>query len=299
MGMPKQVIKLLLNENEYKKINGEFLVCGRQSILINKTIIKDLLSSNHELLESLLDKWHGENLDINTRHGKDSIKDDVFLKTLFNINYNCIDISEYEGANIILDLNYPIPNESNSKYDFIFSGGCLDNIFNPVSFLVNTTNLLKPGGRIVHYETFSGVMGSFLGFTPEWFYGYYGINNFTDCKVYVCHQTKKGTTRVIYDTNLFSYKPQFTRKSNPDYFEAALACKGIMYVMVIAEKGYNSTSDKMPSQLQYLNKNTIDWSKMSVFYDNSLRKHIQSKIKLDNYKLPFLTDHYTYLGSNY
>ena len=50
----------------------------------------------------------------------------------------------------------------------------------------------------------------YLSFSPEWFYSYYAINNFADCKVYVCHQTEKGETRTIYDTNLFEYKPEFT-----------------------------------------------------------------------------------------
>ena len=298
MGMPKQVIKLLKQENSHKKFIGDALFCGRQSVLADQRIMSDIYSDTPNLLDSILEKWRDpKNQDKSTRHGAGLIRDDVFIQTAFNLTYNCMDISDYEGANVIFDLNYPIPSEMHSKYDLVFTGGCLDNVFNPVSLLMNSTNLLKDGGRVVHYETFSGVMGSYLGFSPEWFYSYYAINNFSDCKVYVCHQTEAGISRFNYDTNLFSYHPSFTRNPNPDYFKSAMASAGILYVMVIAEKGENSTSNIMPSQIQYLNSNTVDWRVASLYFDKNERQYLESNKKSSAYNLPFLSDHYRYLGS--
>jgi len=300
MGMPKQVIKLLKQENGYNKISGDALFCGRQSVLADRNAMSEIYSDTPSILDSLLDKWlDPRNQDASTRHGNGLIRDNIFLQTAFDLTYNCIDKSDYEGANIICDLNYPISSEMHSKFDLVFTGGCLDNVFNPVSLLMNSTNLLKAGGRVVHYETFSGVMGSYLGFSPEWFYSYYAINNFADCKVYVCHQTESGISRFNYDTNLFSYHPSFTRNPNPDYFKSAMASAGIMYVMVIAEKAKDSTSDLMPSQIQYLDAKVIDWREAATKFDSSSRPHLHVDSRIADYKLPFMSDHYSYLGSEF
>jgi SAM-dependent methyltransferase len=300
MGLPKQAIKLLKNENEYKKIKGEVLFCGKQTILVNKEMMGKIFEDDLKFRKLILDKWDDpKSLDNSTRHRQETLKDKVFIETYCDVNFNCVDISDYEGANIICDLNHPIPENLKNRFDFIFSGGCFDNVFNPVSLLVNTSEMLKPGGRVMHYETFVAVPGFYLSFSPEWFYSYYAINNFIDCKVYVCHQTEKGETRTLYDTNLFEYKPEFTRRIDYDYFDAALACAGIMYVMVIAEKGADSTHDLMPTQMQYLDEKSIDWRLAATQFDKTNRPILSSRVKNNDYKLPFLTDHYRYLGSKY
>jgi hypothetical protein len=300
MGLPKQAIKLLKNENEYNKIEGEILFCGKQSVLVSKEMMGEIFEDQPKFKELILSKWDDiDNLDSSTRHRNSTISDNIFMETYCDVNYNCLDISDYEGANIICDLNQPVPKNLENKFDFIFSGGCLDNVFNPVSLILNTTKMLKPGGRVMHYETFVGVPGFYLSFSPEWFYSYYAINNFSDCKVYVCHQTEKGETRTFYDTNLFHYSPEFTRRKDYDYFDASMACPGMMYVMVIAEKGIDSTHDALPTQMQYLDDKTIDWRQAEFNFNKSKRPLVTSKVKNENYKLPFLTDHYKYLGSKY
>ena len=300
MGLPQQALKLLKVEQEYKKISGDLLVCGKQSVLINEDMMSSIFTDQPEIKRVILEKWGDPgNLDGTTRHRNSTLRDDVLFKTYLNVTYNCVDISDYEGANIICDLNYPIPDELASRFDFIYSGGCLDNVFNPISLLTNTTKMLKPGGRVMHYEAFSGLMGAYLTFTPEWFYSYYAINDFADCKVYVCHQTEPGATRTFYETNLFSYRPFFTRNPDYDYFKAAMTSAGIMYVMVIAEKAEESTAHRMPTQLQYLDKKSVDWTLVSSKFDSTSRPLIPVKFKTENYDLPFLSDHYNYLGSKF
>lgn len=300
MGIPKQVVKLLQSENAYKQISGEALVCGRQTVLLDQESIEEIFTPYPDILGNLLSQWKDPaNLDKSTRHGEGSLRDDVFLRTFLNINYNCIDLSDYEGANIIFDLNNTVPEDLQSRFDFIYSGGCLDNIFNPVSLLTNISKMLKPGGRVVHYESFSGVMGTYLLFSPEWFFSYYAINNFSDCKVYVCHQTRPGVTRFGYFTNLFLYQPYFTRSLEPDYFKFAMASAGILYVLIIAEKSTESSDDKFPIQLQYLDEKCEDWRVASKRFNMSARPLLSSINKEDSVVKPFLSDHYHYLGSYY
>ena len=69
--------------------------------------------------------------------------------------------------------------------------------------------------------------------------------------------------------------------------------------MVVAEKGKNSTEDKYPIQGQYLDEKTVDWRMMASQYDKSKRPSIVLDNKNDKYTVPFLTDHYSYIGSGY
>jgi len=214
------------------------------------------------------------------------------------INYNCIDISDYEGANILHNLNYPVDKALHGKFDFVFTGGCMDNVFNPVSLLLNSSNLLKPGGRVAHYETFQGVIGAYLMFTPEWFFSYYAANGFDDVKVYVCHHVEPGVARTDYETDLYLWQPFFNRKQNFNYFDAAINAKGIMYCMVIAQKGEKSTDDQIPVQLQYLESSDNKWPEEFHLYEKNNRPVITTDLHKDH-SLPFNSDHFVYLGSRF
>ena len=138
MGIPKQVVKLLLEENEYQPIKGEFLSFGKQTVAVKKEELNRLIERYGYSGSRVKDLYDSNQLDFKTRHADSTIEDNNFLSLFADVNYNCMDISDYEGANIIHDLNYPVPKKLHKKFDFIFTGGCLDNVFNPVSLLVNS-----------------------------------------------------------------------------------------------------------------------------------------------------------------
>ncbi len=60
------------------------------------------------------------------------------------------------------------------------------------------------GGRILHIECATGVPGAYLMYSPEWFFSYYAINNFIDCKVYVTIARDEGCNRHIFNTDLYA-----------------------------------------------------------------------------------------------
>ena len=74
------------------------------------------------------------------------------IDTITDAKYHCLDRSNYEGALIIQDMNKVIEEKKIKEFDFIYNGSCMDNIFDPVTFLTNTTKMLKVGGRILHID---------------------------------------------------------------------------------------------------------------------------------------------------
>ena len=296
MGIIRQTIKALIHEDKYKKINGKFISLGRQSVNVS-------LKECEKITKKKFDIKSGK--DYETRHAKKDknfqrITDSELISKTFGTEYYNIDISKYEGAKVIHDMNKPIPKKYFNKYDFIFSGGCLDNIHNPSIALQNTTRMLKKNGRIMHWEAARGLVGHFHFFCPEWFYAYYAINNFTDCKTYLLTQQKFGKGRFDYHTDIFEWRPSFTRKRNFNYFDSSKTHNGIHYVLVIAEKNSKSTFNKIPTNLQYLDDSkTFDWRKMQKKFDNSKRKILKTKVFKKNIGLPYNTDHFKYCGSDF
>lgn len=295
MGISAQVIKALIQENEFKPIVGEFLSFGRQTVNISKEKL-------YKLCESILtpDQIDALEIDQATRHsdGK-KISDKSLLEALFKINYSTVDKSDYENPTFILDLTSTIPNSLDSKYDFIFSGGTLDNVFNPAQLIINASKLLRSGGRILHFEAASRILGAYSFVTPEWFYSYYAVNNFTDVKVYLCHQSSPGENRFDYNLDIYSYTPSFSRSENFNHFNASLTHPGIQYLICIAEKGQSSSNELVPHQLQYLDINTINWPEKERIFNQSLRPLLSAKPSKILVESPYLSDHFTFQGTGF
>ena len=298
MGINKQTLKMFLNENNYKKITGDFLCIGKQTVNVDPFATIKLFEKYGCSSTKLKNLYSNKKYDTLTRHAKDIFMDEDLLSCFSDAKYNCLDRSSYEGASIIHDMNTPISDNLHQKFDFIYNGSCMDNLFDPVSFIRNTSNMLKVGGRILHIECATGVPGAYIMYSPEWFFSYYAINNYIDCKVYVSVARSEGTTRHIFDTDLFIWQPFFNRQKDYSDIKACKSINGLMHLIVIAEKGRDSTSNLCPIQMQYLDENTIDWRQKYYDFNKSERPIIKLDQKID-VVVPYLTDHYKYLGSGF
>ena len=163
----------------------------------------------------------------------------------------------------------------------------------------DTTKILKPGGRIIHIEGACAIPGAYLMFSPEWFFSYYSVNNFVDCKVYVTIAREEGITPYIFDTDLFAWAPFFIKKSGYKYVDACKTINGLMHVLVVAEKGKESTDHINPIQMQYLDDKSVDWRNKYYDFQKTDRPLIELSDKKENVTIPFMTEHYKYLGSKF
>jgi len=302
MGLGKQSLEIILNECKYKKISGDLLCIGKQTVHLDRMHTLRLFNKYNFSTDMINSLFQNKKFDTITRHSHSTLFDNDLFSSFSDAKYHCLDRSTYEGATIIHDMNTPINKDLHNRFDFIFNGSCMDNVFNPVSFIINTSNMLKTGGRIVHIECATSAPGAYLMFSPEWFFSYYAVNNFYDCKVYVAIAKKKGINRYIFDTDLYVWQPFFTRNIYYCDIDACKTIDGIMYVIVIAEKKNDSTSHICPVQMQYLDKNSIDWRQKFKIFELSERPliNLQNQHYLDsNSPTPFLSDHYIYIGSGF
>lgn len=299
MGLNKQTLKLLLKENQFKKISGKYLSIGRHTVNIDRVSLEAIFSEFGFSNEKIRELYENKKFDNLTRHASQTILDSDLLNCFSNAKYISLDRSNYEGAEVIHDMNTPIPKHLFEQYDFIYNGSCMDNVFDPVTFIKNTSKMLKPNGRIIHIEVAGSVPGAFLMYSPEWFFSYYAINNFVDCKVFVTIAEEEGNNTHTFDTELFSWQPYYERNENYKIIEACKSIKGLMHVIVVAEKGVNSTSDLNPIQMQYLDENTTDWRSKYFEFQKGKRKFFHRNQKASPKYLPYNSNHYDHIASNF
>ncbi len=79
-----------------------------------------------------------------------------------------LDASDYEGADIVYDMNLPLPADLLGRYDFVYDGGTLEHIYNYPQAIENVASLLKPGGLLLSGSPANNEPGhGFYQFSPE------------------------------------------------------------------------------------------------------------------------------------
>ena len=82
-----------------------------------------------------------------------------------------IDVSDFEGANILHDMNRPLPDSLISSFDLVLDGGTLEHIFDLPTALRNATRMVRPNGRFISLTQANNFCGhGFYQFSPELFY---------------------------------------------------------------------------------------------------------------------------------
>ena len=154
-------------------------------------------------------------------------------------------MTNYEGAEVIHDLNTPIPDKLIETADFILDGSTLDNLFNPANGLQSITRMLRSGGRFLALNMASTHASPYTIMTPHWFADYLAINQFEDAKVYVTvHGYRRG------DLNAFAVK-------YGDPQGLAFQPQQLCGVAVFGEKGPSTTWDALPCQRTYASTEQI------------------------------------------
>ena len=257
--------------------------------------INKILKTNNQNLNYLdLQKFK---IDTKTRNKNlVNIDDESLIKLFANVNYDALDKSSYESANKLLDLNSTrLPKKFYSKYDFIYDGGTLDNLFSPSNAIINFSKMLNNKGRILHSNMSGAWPGAYSSFSCEWFYSFYSNNNYKNVQVFLLVPFRGKWPNPDY--YVYLYNPYFTRKKNYNPLEAIkkFDIRGST-VICYAEKNNLSTNIRIPIQSHYIEREDFDWRKKSKLYQkNKLNNLFVNKIS--SQKKPFLSNHYKLLGT--
>ena len=101
----------------------------------------------------------------------DAYAEKFFRAFLGAKDVDAVDHSDYEGAALVHDLNIPIPDAWEQRYDAVIDGGTLEHVFNFPVAIANCMRLLRTGGTLFIFAPANNQLGhGFYQFSPELFY---------------------------------------------------------------------------------------------------------------------------------
>jgi hypothetical protein len=239
MALSSNYIRIILREHRRQALTGPVMQLGRQSVTQSYEELCDIFKSEGVSSESLPAdmplypmKINGNPIDQPHR-----TTDTVFFAMLGITDVRSLDFSPLMNPNIIVDLNDPVPSDLHNQYGLIVDGGTFDHLFDMKQAFANIANMLKPGGRVIHWNAASNYLEyTYFLFSPAVFLDYYELNKFKDCRAYLSVLRNP----VKEDWDLYEY----TRTSNPAPFTDPRPVVTIIW----AEKTNESTTHVVPTQ---------------------------------------------------
>lgn len=252
MGIMVPIARAILREHLFRPITGSMLLIGRQTVPLTVPEAKALLKEAGVPVRADFNPDKPGVLDTTTRIGKNLnyISDIGFFAMFSDAKIRTLDVTDYEGAEIIHDMHFPVPDELENSMDFIYNGSCLDNMFDASQAMKSTARMLKPDGRAFCMEMGTPHYGAYTMFSQAWFLDYCAINNFKDCKVYSCIFHPNDIWDGPYDA--FVTDDYDTASTVfPHHLLQYLRKNRAIMTVTIMEKGADTTWDRMPIQWQY------------------------------------------------
>jgi SAM-dependent methyltransferase len=116
-----------------------------------------------------------------------------------------LDFSNYQGAEIIHNLNDPLPDKV-QKFDLVIDNGTIEHCFNVGQAMMNIANLCKNNGKIFHLNPANWFGHGFWNFNPCTYFDFYGQNGF-DVKVYLRDIPAGSYEEIKYNPHLTKILP--------------------------------------------------------------------------------------------
>jgi hypothetical protein len=163
MGLDKASIRVLLAARQAGVSFERVLTIGRQELLyINQNELRLLLSRNG---------FNASRETVQKIFTDESGYCEPLLRFIGAHSIDSLDISAFEGASILHDMNRPLPEEFFEKFTFLFDGGSLEHIFHFPTALSNCMRAVSVGGHFITITPVNNLMGhGFYQFSPELFF---------------------------------------------------------------------------------------------------------------------------------
>lgn len=280
------IAKILIQEHRYRPITGRLLCLGPQLVPLHRGEVDALFAEGPEAAVEATKRWRQDGAD------PTHVSDEHFFRRFPIDRLDSLDVVEGFGGTIIHDFNTPIPESLHEQFDFILDGGTFDHLIQLGTAFRNVIRMLKPGGRVLHYNAASGYLGvAYVVFGPDLFYDYYVVNRFADCKVYIA----RGTGPRTRDPFELFYLPDARTKWLNSPMHQMVVC--------LAEKAEDSTFETIPVEYAYrsrelreefarLRKRTLESARPLLRGKRNLWRAAREKIRRTRIEWVYAVDRY-------
>ena len=158
----KLLLKLKAEGFEY----GKVITLGRQRLNLRRAQLQKNLNA------------FGYDVDAPALKKKNNGYCEPFLELLGSTHVDSMDVSDYEKATVMHDLNEPISQNLKESYDTVIDSGTLEHVFNFPTAIKNCMELLNRGGHFIGLTPCNNFFGhGFYQFSPELYYRVFSKEN--------------------------------------------------------------------------------------------------------------------------
>lgn len=238
MGLPIQILIKIIQEHVKKPLEEPLLTLGRQDIMCNYRMMLQAFEVCDLAAEPLPDN------DIEMA-GCHIPNDRAFFGHL-GLAVQSLDLSDFEHADIIHDLNLPVPEELKGRFKTVIDAGTLEHVFDLRQGFRNVADLLAPGGRVIHISPANNYMNhGFWQFSPTMLHDFYEANGFSDMQTELIIQPRDEKVQMRWGS--FPYNPEDHLGIN-NFFSTTDTKIALFFR---AKKTESSQSDAVPVQAYY------------------------------------------------
>ncbi len=244
MGIPRGTARLLLDEAKARPFSGRVLLLGRGSVYFSRSELERWAAAQEVTLAPGIETElsHDPRL-----AATGCLADRTLFRLLGFEQVASLDLSAWEGAEIVHDLNRPVPVELVGRFDAVFEAGTLQHVFDTPRALVNLHQLLRVGGRAIHgmAPSTNHVDHGFHMFSPTLFHDFYAANGWRIEAELLCEFA------AAWAAGRFVSKPWTIYRYEPGCLDH-LAYGGFggrqLALFVVATRLAGATADRVPQQ---------------------------------------------------
>jgi len=176
MGLDINSVRFLIGCKQAGTRFQDVLTLGRQDLNVYPKKMAQVLRS-HQLSGDAFEAA-----------GTETLHAEPFFRALGASKIASMDMSDFEGATYVHDLNQPIRAEWKEQFDVVFDGGLLEHVFNLPTALKNCMEMVRVGGHFITHTITNNWCGhGFYQFSPELFYSTLSPENGFEVEAMILH----------------------------------------------------------------------------------------------------------------
>jgi hypothetical protein len=131
------------------------------------------------------------------RHALGTLSEGDFAEPLFRAlgasKIRSLDVSNYQQATDVHDLNAPLPQSLSKMFSTVLDGGTIEHVFNAVQAFKNGMEMVRMGGHFIQINVANNFSGhGFWQFSPELIYRVFSIENGFKIRAAFLHEVVPG-----------------------------------------------------------------------------------------------------------
>lgn len=208
-GLVLTVVKQVLDKlDSVNPTERRILSLGYPDILVSTDTIAEIFG--HQVANNV--EFHPDSAAIIRWHGMQKnlsqvVESHHFFR-LLGYELEVVDIVQARGNEILVDLNYPCPQNMQQRYALVIDSGTIEHCLNIGQAMINVASMVAPEGWLLHGNPLNMFNHGFYNLNPTLYHDFYLTNGFDINLFKVVHNAHQPKLYDVPMVERFSAMPE-------------------------------------------------------------------------------------------